>query len=182
MKSMGSKALVYACVFLLGFAAISAAGYVFGWAPVSGLAAMEQVNKYEVRSYLLMRAMGSVGACSASDAARVWAEGLAHRSGAQQYAVMTAALKDKYAHDLESTFQNWVTGGSSPWVQRYEIAEDGKAGEDGQGFRLRFFMESSAGPGGVYGARLTVVKDGDFWRIAKVEQDKELYAYTGFAP
>ena len=43
-----------------------------------------------------------------------------------------------------------------------------------------FSTKTSAGPAGDYNATITVEKEGDYWRITKINADKELYVYTGF--
>lgn len=106
--------LIYACVFLLGYFALSAIGSIFFAKPAESSAGNAGPDPYEIRSRLLMEAAGSVGVCAPQDAAHVWAEGLRERSAALQYAVMTKALQDEYAAQLETTFPNWVTGVSSP--------------------------------------------------------------------
>jgi hypothetical protein len=170
------RALICACVFFLGYFVV---GFLVSLADGSAPATAE-MDEYEVRSALLMEATDSVGACGPEEAARVWAEGLKRRSAAMQYAVMTKALKDKYAKQLEATFPNWVTGVSSPWVQGYEIMEAKMASENEYAYRMLFSTASSSGPAGAWEARLTVVKDGDYWRVSKVDADRELDVYTGF--
>ncbi len=55
-----------------------------------------EINKYEIRSELLMSAMYNVGVCKTEDAAKIWSEGLKMRSAAMQYSVMTKELEEKY--------------------------------------------------------------------------------------
>jgi hypothetical protein len=143
---------------------------------------MKSMDKYRIRAGLLMEAMDAVGVCSPQDAVGVWAEGLRKRSAALQYSVMDRPLKAEYAKDLEQTFPNWVTGVSSPWVDRYEAVKAGQADGGNWSYMLRFHLMTSAGPAGDYLADLTVSKDGEFWCISKVTADRELSAYTGFIP
>ena len=77
---------------------------------------------------------------------------------------------------------NWkrLTGVSSPWVEGYEIMEAKNVDERQYSYRILFSTVTSAGPAGCHEARLTVVQDGGYWRISKVETDGELDAYTGF--
>jgi hypothetical protein len=168
--------------FLLTLILINGIGYLFDWKYVSVFAAVAEVDKYEVRSELLMQATDEVGVCTPEDAARVWAEGLKKRSAALQYVVMTKELKDKYAKQLEKSASNWVTGMSSPWVEGYEIIWTNTPAENYQVIELVIATATSTGPAGDYRAVLTLQHEGDFWRIKKITMDAGLYPYTGFEP
>jgi len=135
---------------------------------------------YAVRSQLLMEAMDRVGVGDPGSAAAVWAEGLMDRSAAMQYSVMTSDLKAEYAARLEQTFPNWVTGVSSPWIDRYEILETTPQGDDRARIALKFITATSTGPAGSHRAALTIERDGAFWRISHIEAGEGLDAYTGF--
>lgn len=161
---------------------INLIGYIFDCKYISVFAAIAQVNKYEIRSELLMEAMDSVGVCDAKSTAEVWASGLKNRSAALQYSVMTEELKNKYEKQLETTFPNWVTGTSSPWVESYDIVKAEESGKNRCIFLLNFSTMTSTGPAGDYKAELTIEQEGDFWRITDISMDEGLYAFTGFDP
>lgn len=167
---------------MLIFIAINAVGALLGNKYISVIAAVAEVDKYEIRSRLLMQAMNEVGSCRPQDAAKVWAEGLKKRSAAMQYSVLSTALKQEYARQLEQTAPNWVTGVSSPWIYHYEITQIHRPDESTCLFTIKFYTATSAGPSGTYSALLTVGKENDFWRITNIAADKELLAYTGFDP
>jgi hypothetical protein len=171
---------IAAGVFLLAVLLFNTVGYLFDWRYVSVFAAVSEVNKFEVRSELLMEAMDQVGVSKPEQAAEVWANGLVARSAALQYAVMTKTLKDEYAARLEETFPNWVTGVSSPWVDSYKITRSEVTSEKSRVFGLTFSLKTSTGPAGTLNAILTVVREGDFWRITKITADEGLDVYTGF--
>ncbi|MEL7571043.1 MAG: hypothetical protein AAGU14_10875 [Eubacteriaceae bacterium] len=166
-------------VFILLLVLLNFAGYVFNIKYISVVKAVSEVNKYEVRSELLMQAMDNVGVCCPEDAAKVWAEGLMIRSAAMQYSSMSVNLKEKYAKELENTFPNWVTGMSSPWISGYELDKIEQT-ENIYIYYLTFSTATSTGPAGNYKATLTVAKEINFWRIINIKTDKELYPYTGF--
>jgi len=151
-----------------------------GWRYASVLSANAVVNKYEVRSALLMQATNHIGACSPEATALVWASGLHLRSAALQYAVMTKELKLEYAQQLEETAPNWVTGMSSPWVYGYSIVQHEAIGDNKHRVKLTFATMTSTGPAGNYQATLLLIREGEFWRIAEVAMDNGLYPYTGF--
>lgn len=179
-KKAKRVSLLTACAFLLALVLLNLIGYIFNLKYVSVFAAVAEVNKYEVRAGLLMRAMDSVGVCSPEAAAEVWAKGLRERSAALQYAVMNGALKREYARQLETCAPNWVTGMSSPWVEGYEIKKVESPDESHRIVRMRFSTASSTGPEGVYDAALTMERVGDFWRISGISADEGLYPYTCF--
>lgn len=167
---------------LLTLILLNAAGYFLDGKSISVFAAAAEINRYEVRSELLMEAVRRVGVCSPEDAARVWADGLKTRSAALQYSVMRLPLQNEYARQLEKTAPNWVTGVSSPWIDGYQIIRVEDPAQDCRIVKMRFFTETSTGPAGKYEAILTLKREDAFWRIAKISMDEGLYPYTGFKP
>lgn len=157
-------------------------GSILGWGSGGILAASGEIDKYQVRSELLMDAMEKVGVCRPEAAAEVWAEGLRRRSAAIQYSVMSEGLRKEYAAQLEESAPNWVTGMSSPWVNSWEIVRTEHPSEDRRIFWLSVFTISFVGPEEACRAVLTVSKEGDFWRITGLDTDEGLYGYTGFRP
>lgn len=183
MKGVLDKAvrvLIYASVFALGYFIITGLTTLFRAAETGVWNPSEGPGKYEIRSGLLMKAMGSVGSCEPEAAAQTWAEGLKQRSAALQYAVMTESLKASYATQLEDTFPNWVTGVSSPWIEQYALVSKQQMDANNYSFRIRFATATSAGPSGSYDATLSVTMEDGYWRVAKVDADPALDAYTGF--
>lgn len=175
-----SGIIVGSCLFMI--ALLNIVGYFTNCKYISVIAAVAEVNKYEVRSTLLMDATNYVGACDAEEAAEVWANGLKMRSAALQYSVMTKELKDYYARQLEKTAPNWVTGMSSPWVDSFKIIKVETPSKDCRAIELRFSLLTSTGPAGEHNAVLTICKEEDFWKITKITADEGLYPYMGFIP
>ena len=167
-------------ICLLIVSLLNVVGYFFDCKYISVFAAVSEVDKYEVRSRLLMDAMNQVGVCSPDDAAEVWMSGLEARSAALQYSVMGTELKKEYVKQLDENYPNWVTGISSPWVSGYKVTNMSATGADQYVIKLSISTETSAGPAGDYNAVLIVMRDGNFWRITDIYADKELYAYMGF--
>jgi hypothetical protein len=126
-----------------------------------------------------MEAMNEVGVCSPYDAAKVWSDGLQKRSAALQYAVMSREMKAAYAKQLENTFPNWVTGVSSPWVNKVRIIRSEHPESSTYVFDMKVSTATSTGPAGEYSALLTVAMEDGFWRIFSIKADKELEVYTG---
>ncbi|NMC56996.1 MAG: hypothetical protein GYA50_07245 [Eubacteriaceae bacterium] len=167
--------------FILLLVLLNFAGYIFNIKYISVVKAVSEVNKYEVRAELLMQATDYVGVCRPEDAVKVWSEGLMKRSAAMQYSVMGSKLKQEYAKQLDTSFPNWVTGMSSPWISGYEIKKSEQI-DDSFIYYLVISTATSTGPAANYNAVLTVIKEYDFWRIINIKTDKELYPYTGYQP
>lgn len=172
--------LIFAVVFMIAF--VNAIGYVFNIKYISVLAAVTQIDNYQIRSEMLMEAMEDVGVCDKEEAAKIWAGGLKGRSAAKQYSVMTQALKKEYAKQLEKTDPNWVTGVSSPWIESYEIKSCNDKGNDTYIYDIVFSTKTSSGGAGDYEAEITVIKEDGFYRVTKIKADKGLYVYMGFEP
>lgn len=169
-------------ICLLIVALFNVIGYFFDCKYISVAAAVAQVDKYEVRSRLLMDAMDQVGVGTPEDAAVVWANGLETRSAALQYSVMGTELKKEYAKQLDKNYPNWVTGVSSPWISAYKITNIETIGVNQYAVRLTLSTATSSGPYADYNAVLIVVLEGDFWRITNISADPGLSAYMGFNP
>lgn len=133
-----------------------------------------------VRNELLLEALDHVGVCDPKSAAAVWAEGLRLRNAALQFSVMDFDLRAEHMARLESTFPNWVTGVSSPWIEGYELLRTTPLGDARAEIELKFATATSTGAAGSYHATLTVERDGAFWRVARIDADEGLSAYTGF--
>jgi hypothetical protein len=174
----GRNFFIFSFLLLLVLAAADIA-IVFLCMPAGAPAAAEEPDKFEIRSGLLAEAMGFVGSCSPDGAAGVWAEGLKRRSAAMQYSVMSEQLKKIYATELEETFPNWVTGVSSPWIEKYEIIQN-RIDAENYCFHIRLSTATSSGPAGDYDAVLLVGWESGFWRITEVVTEEELKVYTGF--
>ncbi len=182
--SNGAKrpTIIFICALLITIIVLNVGGYFLNLKYVSVFAAMAEVDKYEVRSRLLMEAMKQVGVCEPEEAAKVWARGLINRSAALQYSVLNNKLKADYAAQLEQSFPNWVTGMSSPWVDSYEIVNTIPSNNNGMIVELKLSTKTSTGPAGDFDAALTIALEDEFWRITKLAIDKELFVYTGFMP
>ncbi|HWS42796.1 MAG TPA: hypothetical protein VN421_06870 [Pseudoflavonifractor sp.] len=141
-----------------------------------------QVDPYRTRSELLMDASNHTGVCTPEQAAGVWAQGLMRRSAAMQYTVMTQALKEQYAAQLDALSSNWVTGMSSPWVQRYTVMEASRPDDAHAEMALSFETATSTGPFECYNARLWLVREDEFWRIERIWTEEGLYPYTFYQP
>jgi hypothetical protein len=182
MKIISSKKAKKLSFILLILIVISVAMfYLFvNYVDIEEVATALNINKYEVRSELLLSAINKLGVCKPEDAVNTWSEGLRTRNAAMQYSVMTNKLKEEYFNQLEKTFSNWVTGMSSPWIDSYKIIKTDKKSDKECLITVQFSTMTSTGPAGDYKAILTVIKDKDFWKISSINADEGLYPYTGF--
>jgi hypothetical protein len=70
-----------------------------------------------------------------------WARGVMSRNGALQYALLCDELKKKMLPDFIS-FQ-WVTGVSSPWIDKFEIVDKEKAENNIWKYTIKFHYTDS---------------------------------------
>jgi len=76
-------------------------------------------------------------------AAYSWAEAIKNRNGAWQYAIMADNLRVQYLEQFEET--NWVTGFSSPWVEKYRVTRESVDESGNVNFKVDFEWYTSAG-------------------------------------
>lgn len=76
-------------------------------------------------------------------AAYSWAEAIKTRNGAWQYAIMDEKLRSEYLEQFEAT--NWVTGFSSPWVERYRVIRQSVDEQDNVTYKVEFDWYTSDG-------------------------------------
>jgi len=139
-----------------------------------------ETRMYRGRYNLLTKATDYVGVDSPKKAAELWASGLALRSAAMQYVVFTKELKDKYSEHLDSFESNWVTGQSSPSVQRFIIYNVDDIDEYNARVDLIFEIGSYHGGFKFYPATLYIIKEDDFWRISKIDAHREVLNHAYF--
>lgn len=80
---------------------------------------------------------------TAEGAAYSWADAVKARNGAWQYALMDPGLRVQYRKEFEDN--NWVTGFSSPWVQKYRVTRESVDDKGNVTFQVKFDWYTSAG-------------------------------------
>lgn len=80
---------------------------------------------------------------TADGVAYSWAEAVKTRNGAWQYALMNDILRRQYVKEFEET--NWVTGFSSPWVEKYKISRQSVDEKGSVRFQINFDWYTSSG-------------------------------------
>lgn len=105
---------------------------------------------------------------TAESAADSWAEAIKTRNGAWQYALMDDNLRAQYREEFEET--NWVTGFSSPWVEKYQVSRESED-EVNVTFKVVFDWYTSSGYAYSNTGTLTVSKftAPDKWLITYLE-------------
>jgi hypothetical protein len=86
-------------------------------------------------------------------AVETWARGVKTRNGALQFAVLSPSMR--HAHESAFVAANWVTGGSSPWVDRYRIMSKKQQGETWW-FEVEYHLMTSTGSSGTETQQLAV--------------------------
>lgn len=105
-------------------------------------------------------------------AAEEWAKGVKERNGALQYALLSPELKEQRRSDYESC--GWVTGTSSPWVERYEITKETENIDGAWEFRIRFALATSTGPAGSSVSRVIVRQYDQAYYISQILDDQNV--------
>ena len=104
------------------------------------------------------------------EAVEIFAKGVKSRNGPEQYAALSTELREIKRKDYES--MGWVTGTSSPWVEKYEIFNETKVDEETWTFEINFELATSAGKG-VHKDKLTVKKYKNNWYISDMSDPKK---------
>lgn len=124
-----------------------------------------KMDSLQRQTALLQEALAPV---TPGDAVEKWARGVKERNGALQYAVLAPELQEQNRSDMES--RGWVTGVSSPWVERYEIIKGTQAG-DAREYEIKFYWATSTGPAGDSTTKVIVRQYGENWYVAQIRDD-----------
>ncbi|TCZ77804.1 hypothetical protein E0485_10030 [Paenibacillus albiflavus] len=106
-------------------------------------------------------------ASTPEEAVQKYAEGVKTRNGAVQYAMLTPGLQDQ----KKSTFEemSWVTGVSSPWVEKYTIDKGTQISEGQWKFKITYAYNTAKNESSTEEALVTVNKIKDYWYISSIE-------------
>jgi hypothetical protein len=104
-----------------------------------------------------------VAAKSGEEAVQAWAHAVQLRNGAVQYTLLNPKLQEQTKKSYEEL--GWVTGVSSPWVEKYVIS-NGTPSENGTWtYTITFTMASSTGGAGEGVVKVSVAQLNDKWVI-----------------
>jgi hypothetical protein len=102
---------------------------------------------------------------TADKAIEVFVRSLQMRNGALLFAILTPEEKARtYSQFAE---QNWVLGGSSPWVKGYRVVRADQKDDATEEYKLQLFEYTSQGYLGNENVTVTVKKREDYWLIDK---------------
>lgn len=146
-----------------------------------GKAAMrnDECAMVKAKAELFEKAIGEFGALTPDDTALLWGKGVQERNGALQYAVMSAELKKAYKEALDKNISSWVTGFSSPWVDKFEIIESKRISAGEYEITMQFSLATSTGSAGKHLAKLSIIKEGQYWVINNVKADEVILEMSG---
>ncbi|MBL0388718.1 hypothetical protein JJB07_19095 [Tumebacillus sp. ITR2] len=108
---------------------------------------------------------------SPQEAAESWAKAVKERNGAAQYAVSSSELRQKNG-PIFGPGGNWVTGVSSPWVEKYEVIDEKQTDDNSYAYKVVFSYATSTGPAGQGITQLIVHRYGDKWFVANSGPDE----------
>ena len=132
-----------------------------------GMSLAATVDPVQVRIDLLEKAFS---AATAKDAVNAWAKGLQDRNGAIQYAYLSKDLRAKYYFVMEDL--NWVTGGSSPWMEHFTVTKENKFSDQKVVYDLTFEVTDSSKAKKQEQAKVTAVLVDKNWVISDIVLDK----------
>lgn len=101
------------------------------------------------------------------EAIEKWATGVKERNGALQYTMLSPKLKEQRLYSYESC--RWVTGTSSPWVERYEIVKETQTGDGVWEYEVKFELATSTGPAGSGLHKIVVKQYEQNWYISQID-------------
>jgi hypothetical protein len=115
---------------------------------------------------LFRQALDKLGATSPEEVISIWASAEEMRNGVFHYAVACDELKSKIVNEWGEPKDNfWIIGGSSPWLERYEIVYNKKLNDSEYEAKLKFFWISSIGPSESTETTLIIIRNKDKWCV-----------------
>jgi hypothetical protein len=100
---------------------------------------------------------------SADSAIELFVKSYQIRNGALLYAIMTPEERTRRLQQFAE--QNWVLGGSSPWIRSYRTERTYEKGNDVTEYHLQLLEYTSLGFMGIEKVIVTVKKQGEYWLI-----------------
>jgi hypothetical protein len=111
-------------------------------------------------------ALDKLGATSPEQVVKTWAEAEKTRNGVYHYAVACTELKNKIIIAWGKPEENfWVYGGSSPWLDRYEILSNKKLNNYEYEVKIKFYWATSLPTSETTETTLKIVKENDTWCV-----------------
>jgi len=120
--------------------------------------------------YFFRQALDELGATSPEQVVKIWVKAEQTRNGVFHYAVACEELKTKIIKEWGEPAENfWIIGGSSPWLDKYEIISDKKLDNSSYEVKIKYFWVSSDGPSEPTQDTLIIIKSKDIWCVKEVK-------------
>lgn len=127
-----------------------------------------QQSKAQV--YFFKQALDELGATSPEQVIDIWAKGESTRNGVYHYAVACKELKKELIEKLGEPEEGyWIIGGSSPWLNKYELISYKKINEDIYEAKIKFYWQTSFSPIEITENTLIIGKNKDTWCVKEVK-------------
>lgn len=115
------------------------------------------------------KALDELGATSPEQVIKLWVKAEQTRNGVFHYAVACDELKDKIIKKWGEPQEHfWIIGGSSPWLDRYEIIYNKKLNDSSYEVKIKYFWTNSTGPSEPTQNTLVIIKNKDIWCVKEV--------------
>jgi hypothetical protein len=130
---------------------------------------IENTAQWKAQISYFKQALDEFGATTPEQAVQLWVKGDQMRNGVFKYAAGSDKIKQWLIDKWGAPEKNfWIIGGSSPWLDAYEIVSQTKVSPTELRYGVKYFWMSSAGPSEPTLENLTVTKEKDSWRVSKV--------------
>lgn len=133
---------------------------------------MDEVTHLQSKAQVefFMQALDELGATSPEQVMKLWIKAEQTRNGVFQYAVACDELKNKIIKKWGLPQENfWIIGGSSPWLDYYEIISNKKLNDSTYKVKIKYYWITSAGPSASTENTLIIVKNKDNWCVKEVK-------------
>ena len=120
--------------------------------------------------HFFQQALDELGANSPEQVIEIWVKAERTRNGVFHYAVACDKLKSEIIKnwgDPEESF--WIIGGSSPWLDKYEIIYNKKLSDSLVEVKIKFYWTTSYSPAETTETTLIITKNGDIWCVKEVK-------------
>ena len=120
--------------------------------------------------HFFQQALDELRATSPEQVIKIWVKAESTRNGVFHYAVACDKLKSEIIKkwgDPEGSF--WIIGGSSPWLDKYEIISNKKLSDSLVEAKIKFYWTTSYLPTEPTETTLIIIKNGNTWCVKKVK-------------